>query len=101
MLHTDQDLIADAKSTYDRACGAVSGSDYTGFLLALSVGFLTGDQFGSGTISTAVIQFGSGLLVLAAVRTYFRHHQRIAEDAYHRVAGLGKYATTTPSVGKY
>jgi hypothetical protein len=97
MPPTDPTLISDAKSEYDRACGAVTGSDYTGFLLALSVGFWTGDHPAIGIVPTLVVQFSVAFLVLAIVRIYFRRQLRAAEDAYHRLAGIGKYAAA-PSV---
>jgi hypothetical protein len=92
MTNTDQTAIADAKSAYDRACGAVSGSDWTGFLLAMVIGFWTSEHFATSHASPFVIQLVCAVIVLAVVRTYYSRNRRSAEDAYHRIAKLGKYA---------
>lgn len=97
MPHTAPTLISDARSAYDRACGAVTGSDGTGYWLAFFVSIWTGDHPVTTSVPTWATQCAAGLLVLAIVRIYFWRKRRTAEDAYHRVAGLGKYAAA-PSV---
>lgn len=92
MTDQDQAAIAEAKSAYDRACGAVSGSDWTGFLLAMVIGFWTSEHFVSSDISPIVIQLVGAVIVLAVVRIYYSRNRRLAEDAYHQIAKLGKYA---------
>ena len=63
MLYTDPTLISDARSAYDRAYGAFTGSNATGFWLGMMVSFWAADLLGTTTIPTQVIQSSAGLLV--------------------------------------
>lgn len=93
MTTIESSPIAEAKKNYERACGAVRGSDYTGFMLAMLTAFCVQDHWTNSTVPSIAAQFIAGLSVLFCVRTYYGRAQRSAEDAYHRLAGLGQYSS--------
>lgn len=93
MTIIESSAIAEAKKNYEQACGAVRGSDYTGFMLAMLTAFYVQDHWASTTVPSIVAQLVAGMMVLFCVRNYYRRAQRAAEDAYHRSAGLGQYTS--------